>query len=128
MKKTLLLLALILSSFICIGQENSTFVKKYISMVSTKNGVLQPWEKTDITVVFNSDKLKDIVFYYPSGNTLTFHQIGGVEEGVTEDGKEYQLVHCIDEDGVKVRMQLFSHDSCLRILIAKGYMVEFYKD
>jgi hypothetical protein len=126
--KKLLLLALILSSFVCIAQENSTFVEKYTSTISEKDGVLQDWKKTDLTVVFNSNGTTDIVFYYSSGNIIKFYKIGNVEEGVTTGGHKYQLVQCIDEDGVKVIIQLFSNNSCLRITLAEGYMIEFHKD
>ena len=126
--KKLLLLALILSSFVCIAQENSTFVEKYTSTISKTDGVLQPWKKTDLTVVFNSNGTTDIVFYYTNGKTIKFYRIGNVEEGVTTGGHEYQLAQCIDKDGTKVIMQLFSNNSCLRLTLAEGYMIEFHKD
>ena len=124
--KKLLLGALLLLSTLMFSQE--TFVKKYTSMLSKKEDVLQPWEKVDVTVVFNAKGSKDIVFYYTTGNTRTFHQITDVTEGKTEDGQGYQFVHCVDQDGTRVGIQLFNDDTCLRILIAKGYMVEFHND
>ena len=50
--KKLLLGALLLLSVTVFSQE--AFVKKYTSMVSKKEDVLQPWERIDVTVVFNS--------------------------------------------------------------------------
>jgi len=124
--KKLLLGALLLLSMSVFAQD--TFVKKYTSMVSKKEDVLQPWERVNVTVVFNAKGSKDIVFYYSTGNTRTFHQITDVTEGKTEDGQGYQFVHCVDQDGNRVGVQLFNDDTCLRILIAKGYMVEFHND
>jgi imidazole glycerol phosphate synthase subunit HisF len=124
--KKLLLGALLLLSVTVFSQE--VFVKKYTSVVSKKEDVLQPWKRIDVTVVFNSKGSKDIVFYYATGNTRTFYQITDVTEGETEDGQGYQFVYCIDQDGDKVGFQLFNDDTCLRILIAKGYMVEFHND
>jgi len=124
--KKLLLGALLLLSVTVFSQE--AFVKKYTSMVSKKEDVLQPWERIDVTVVFNSKGSNDIVFYYATGNTRKFHQITDVTEGKTEDGQGYQFVNCVDQDGNKVGIQLFNDDTCLRILIAKGYMVEFHND
>ena len=124
--KKLLLGALLLLSMCTFAQE--TFVKKYTSMISKKDGVLQPWERVDVTVVFNPKKVRDIVIYYSTGNTLTLHQIGGATNGKTEDGQGYQIVECIDQDGEKVAIQLFDDDTCMRVLIAKGYMVEFHND
>lgn len=124
--KKLLLGALLLLSTLMFSQE--TFVKKYTSMISKKDGVLQPWEKVDVTVVFNPKKVRDIVIYYSTGNTLTLHQVGGATNGKTEDGIGYQIVSCIDQDGESVAVQLFDDDTCMRVLIAKGYMVEFHND
>jgi hypothetical protein len=124
--KKLLIYSLLLLSASMFAQE--TFVKKYNSIISKKNDVVQPWEKTDVTVVFNPKGVRDIVFYYSSGKTLILHQISGAKEGKTTDGSGYQIVECLDEDGDKVAVQLFDDDTCLRILIAKGYMVEFHND
>lgn len=124
--KKLLLGALLLLSITMFSQE--AFVKKYTSLVSKKADVLQPWEKIDVTVVFNAEGSKDIIFYYSNGNTRKFHQITEVRQGKTENGEGYQLVQCVDENGTKVAMQLFDDDTCLRILISKGYMIEFHND
>jgi len=126
MKKLLLGVMLLLSVHICTAQE--TFVKKYTSMISKKDGVLQPWEKADITVVFNPNGVRDIVIYYTNGSSLTLHQITGTTEGKTKGGDGYQIVRCIDEDGSKLAVQLFDDDTCMRILIAEGYFVEFHND
>lgn len=124
--KKLLLGALLLLSMCTFAQE--TFVKKYTSMISKKDGVLQPWEKTDITVVFNPNGVRDIVIYYTNGESLTLHQITGTTEGKTKSGDGYQIVRCIDQDGGKLAVQLFDDDTCMRILIAEGYFVEFHND
>ena len=125
MKKIFLgvLLLLVTSMF---SQE--TFVKKYTSMVSKKDEVLQPWEKVDVTVVFNPKGVRDIDIYYSSGNSITLHQIGSATEGKTNSGEGYQIIECIDQDGEKLSIQLFDDNTCFRILIAKGYMVEFHND
>jgi hypothetical protein len=124
--KKLLIFSLVLLSMCTFAQE--TFVKKYTSMISKKDDVLQPWQKTDVTVVFNPKGVRDIVIYYSNGNKLTLHQVGGATEGKTEDGQGYQIVSCIDQDGESVAVQLFDDDTCMRVLIAKGYMVEFHND
>ena len=124
--KKLLLGALLLLSMAMFSQE--TFVKKYTSMISKKDGVLQPWEKVDITVVFNPKKVRDVVIYYPTGTTLILHQVSGARNGKTKAGDGYQIVKCIDEQGETVAIQLFDDDTCMRVLIADGYMVEFHND
>jgi hypothetical protein len=126
MKKLLLGALLLLSSFVCFAQD--TFVKKYTSLISVSNDVKGEWQTTDITVVFNANGVRDIVFYYPNGNIRTFHQIVGMTKDVTTNGDAYQIVECLDESGDRVAIQLFEDDTCLRVIIAKGYYVEFHKN
>ena len=126
MRKLLLGALLLLSSFMCIAQE--AFVKKYTSLISVSNNVKGEWQTTEITVAFNPNGVADVIFYYPNGFTKTFHQIGNPEKDKTTNGDEYQIVQCLDESGDKVYIQLFDDDTCLRILIANGWYIEFHKD
>ena len=126
MKKLLLAALLLLSSFMCIAQD--TFVKKYTSLIPVSNNVKGEWQSADITVVFNANGVRDIVFYYPNGNIRTFHQIVGMTKDVTTNGDAYQIIECLDESGDRVAIQLFEDDTCLRVIIAKGYYVEFHKN
>ena len=126
MKKLLLGALLLLSSYTCIAQE--TFVKKYTSLIAVNNNVKGEWQSADITVVFNADGVRDIVFYYPNGNTRTFHQIVSMTKNTTTNGDAYQIVECLDESGNRVAIQLFEDDTCLRVIVAKGYYIEFHKD
>ena len=124
MKKLLLVALLSILSTTMFSQE--TFVTKYTSFITKKNNVLQPWEKAEVTVVFNPNQVKDVVFYYVSGKTMTFHQVSGVKEGKTDNGEGYQVFDCVDQDGSYVTLQLFDDNTCLRILISEGYMIEFH--
>ena len=71
---------------------------------------------------------QEIVFYYSNGNTRTFYQTANAEEGKTKSGQEYQIVDCVDQDGTEVSIQLFDDNTCLRVIVAKGYTVEFYNN
>ena len=126
MKKLLLGALLLLSIFMSNAQD--TFVNKYTSSISIKNNIKGEWQTADITVVFNAGGVRDIVFYYPNGNTKTFHQIIGMTKNVTTNGEAYQIIECLDESGDRVAIQLFDDDTCLRVIVAKGYYVEFHKD
>ena len=126
MRKLLLITFLLLSSVVCIAQD--TFVKKYTSSIAINNYVKDKWQSADITVVFNAGGVRDIVFYYPNENTRTFHQITGMTKDKTTNGDEYQIVECLDESGDRVAIQLFDDDTCLRVIIDKGYYVEFHRD
>jgi hypothetical protein len=125
MKKLLLGALLLLSSFVCMAQE--TFVKKYTSMIAVSNNVKGEWQSTDMTVVFNPKGVTDIVFYYPNGSIRTFHQITDMTKDTTTNGDAYQIVECLDESGDRVAIQLFEDDTCLRVIIDKGWFIEFHK-
>jgi hypothetical protein len=124
MKKLLLALLFSASMF----SQTETFVKKYTSYVSESKGVMQPWVNSGVTVVFNANNTNDIVFYYPNDTKRTVHQVGNVKEEVTTGGQKYQIIECVDEDGTELAIQLFDSGTALRILIAKGYFVEFHND
>jgi hypothetical protein len=125
MRKLLLGALLLLSSFVCFAQE--AFVKKYTSMISVSNDVKGEWQRTDLTVVFNPKGISDIVFYYPNGSQRTFHQITNPEKNKTTSGDTYQIVECLDESGERVAIQLFDDDTCLRVIVDKGYFIEFHR-
>lgn len=127
MKKQLLVIIISLFSITCFSQE--TFVKKYTSFITTNNYVLGEWERTDVTVVFNPKGIRDIVFYYTNGSVRTYHQVTSTQTGKTKNNDAYQIVECIDdEDGARVAIQLFDDDTCIRIIIASGYNIEFHRD
>ena len=126
MKKLILEALLLLNSFMSIAQE--TFIKKYTSMISVSNNVKGEPESTDITVVFNPDGVSDIVFYYPNRSIKTFHQITSPEKDKTKNGDTYQILECLDESGRRVAIQLFDDDTCLRVILDKGWFIEFHKD
>lgn len=126
MKKLFLLLLFTMFSLTSFSQ---TFVKKFTSAIAQKAGVFGDWEKVSLTVVFNEEETEDIVFYYSNGTTKRFHQIGDVEINTTKSGQGYQIIYCIDNsDGNDVAIQLFDDSKTLRILISKGYFVEFHRD
>ena len=124
--KKLFLSGLVL--MLSVASFSQTFVKKYNTLITEKAGVMGEWQDTSMTVVFNESVTGDIVFYYNDGTVKRFHQIGNVEENKTVTGQGYQIITCIDnQDGKQIAIQLFDDDTALRILIAKGYFVEFHR-
>ena len=118
----------VLFMMLSVASFSQTFVKKYTSVISEKAGVLGKWETTSMTVVFNESVTKDIVFYYSDGSQKRFHQVGDVEEDKTVSGNPYQIITCIDNnDGSQIAIQLFDDDTTLRVIIGKGYYVEFHR-
>lgn len=125
MKKLILVALLFTLSMSTFAQD--AFVKKYTSYVTKSKGVLQPWVTTEVTVVFNADNVRDVVLYYTDGRIKRLHQITSSKDGKTYNGDGYQMIDCIDESGAEITLQLFDDDTCLRLIIADGYLIEFHK-
>lgn len=126
MKKILLTPLLILSTTLCIAQQE--IVKKYTSMIIISNDIKGEWVQTDLTVSFNSKENKDIIFNYPNGKSAKFNIIANMDKGTTDNCDTYQLVQCLDDDNQRVFIQLFDNDTHLRLIIKKGYYIEFHRD
>jgi hypothetical protein len=126
MKKILLTSLLILSTTLCIAQQE--IVKKYTSMITISNDIKGEWVETDLTVSFNSKENKDIIFNYANGKSVKFHKIANMDKGTTINCDTYQLVQCLDDDNQRVFIQLFDNDAHLRVIIKKGYYIEFHRD
>ena len=103
-----------------------TFVRKYISMIITDNFITSESQPADVTVVFNPNGQRKIVFYFSNGNRRVYYQLEGVIEGKTNSGEEYQFIKCLDEAGITTFIQLFDELGCLRVIIDEGYKIEFY--
>lgn len=106
---------------VCCAQE--TFVRKYTKCISEINNKLGDWEDVDLTVVFNEKKTNNVVLYYPS-KTIVLYKIGKLQTSKTNNGEEYQLIECLDDDGNRLALQLFSE--AMRIIIDGGY-IEFHE-
>ena len=115
---------MLLCNTIIFSQE--TFVRKYISMIVTDNFIASESQPADVTVVFNSNGQRKIVFYFANGQRRVYYQLEGVTEGKTNAGEEYQFIKCLDESGLTTFIQLFDELGCLRVIIAEGYKIEFY--
>ena len=107
----------------CHSQD--TFVRKYTSYLTKTNDKLSDWEEIDLTVVFNEKTTNNVVLYYPT-KTKTLYKIGSIKTNTTVGGHEYQVIDCIDEEGNKLSLQLFS--GAMRIILhdGDGY-IEFHE-
>jgi hypothetical protein len=126
MKKLLLVALLLLSTLTASAQD--TFVVDYTSCVSFKDGVNQGWKDISITVVYNEKNTSDIVLYYGGGKTVRYKKTGSIIKEKTTANQDYQFVECIDtSDGLSVGIQYFESTETLRVIVQKGWYVEFHK-
>lgn len=124
--KKLLLLSMLLFGTTSFAQE--TFILKYTSFITKEDNVIQPERFMNVTVVFNEKKTTDVVLYYDSGATIRYNTYGGTEKVTTKGGEKTQTVKALDSaDGKEVLLQLFESTGTLRIIIANGWFIEFYK-
>ena len=113
--KNLILIILFIFSVNKLNAQD-TFVKKYTSFVTKDDKGISDWKTVSLTVVYNEKVTNDVVMYYPN-KTKRLYKIGNIEEGETNNGEEYQLIKCIDDEGVEIRLQLF--DDSLRLFIGQ---------
>ena len=126
MKKITLLV--LLTTTLCFAQS-STFVKKYNSYVIEKNNIKESRKYGEVTVVFNNNEQKEIVFYYASGSIKKYYQITEIKEGNTANGDGFQVVDCVDSiTGKIVALQLFDDGTCLRLFISSTIFIEMHND
>jgi hypothetical protein len=122
MKKILFVLLLSATTFVSLAQE--TFVYKYTSFITNINDVKSEMKPIEVTFVFNEGTSTDIVVY-GQGEEKRFYRTGGITEGKTTGGYEYQWVDCVQaKTGYKASIQLFT--DAVRIFM-KGDYVEYQK-
>ena len=118
MKKILFVLLLSATTFVSLAQE--TFVYKYTSFITNINDVKSEMKPIEVTFVFNEGTSTDIVVY-GQGEEKRFYRTGGITEGKTTGGYEYQWVDCVQaKTGYKASIQLFT--DAVRIFMKGDYV------
>ncbi len=126
MKKLLLILLFFIGISTSYAQD--TFIVEYTSCISYKDGVDQGWKDITVTAVFNEKNTSDVVLYYGGGKAIRYKKTGKIVKDQTKSGDKYQFIECIDtSDGTTVGIQYFQSNETLRVIIAKGWYVEFHK-
>lgn len=113
---------------LCISAQSQTmFSRNYTSEITCENGIRRERQPTDVTVVYNYNNTAKVYVLYPNGVSASFYPQSYTKSGETVNGDTWQAVECVDEAGNNVLLQLFDDDTCLRIIVALGYYVEFYR-
>jgi len=119
MKKLLFIVMIILSSF--MYAQEKPFARKYNYSILENE---KKYKKIDLTVVFNYNGTKDVVFYL-TGREIYMFRISNTTNGKTKYGHKYQVFDCINgEGGEKITLQLF--DKFLRVFMYEDY-VEYHE-
>jgi len=85
------------------------------------------WEESYNTFVININNNKDIMHFRPNGNRVTYRNVSNVvEKGKTSEGKEYQIISLLDENGDEFLFQLFNDIAIgIKFAFSTGVMIQF---
>lgn len=127
MKKLLFTLVV---TFFSIGfskaQDKFRADYNYICFYDSDTKTWSEWTPAEHTLVFNYNANNDIVHFTAKGEMITYRNTGNKDEGYT-NGKHYQTLDLIDEDGNFIRIQLFDDQSIGMKLMWGNQMVQFSK-
>lgn len=81
------------------------------------------WKYGEIRGVYNLNRNGDVKIVTSSSEQL-FVRIGEVEEGSIDDGTRYKIMETMDEEGVKVGIQLFVTGD-MKLIYPDGGIIQF---
>jgi hypothetical protein len=110
------------------GQDRFRVDYTHFCVYETAKDQWSEWQKGNNTFVFNVNNNNDIAFYKANGDVAYLRKLSGVEESKTEQGYEYQIVHILDEEGIRCRLQLFYDESVGLKLIYNNVIFQFAKE
>lgn len=120
MKKFITILAVLLISFVSIGQTQ--FRRTYDTAISSTTGET----KSNNVFLFNYGGTTDLKVYLSSDETVMYEQLSDFEDGETESGYKYIIAEYANkETGYKMHIQVFSDRAdSVRLLLNNGESIE----
>lgn len=80
----------------------------YVSIYDNDKGKWSDWKEGDNTFIINANANKDIIHIKASGSEVNYRRTSqNVESKYTSDGKSYQIINAIDDNGNHFQFQLF---------------------
>ncbi len=100
----------------------------YVALYNSKTEKWSEWEKGYNTFVINANDNRDIVHIKANGEEVNYRRISQkVERNTTSDGKEYQIIYCLDDNGNKFQFQIFDDIKIGIKLIYGDVLIQFAK-
>ncbi len=114
------------------SSSNSTGEKFRIDydMVSFYDVKTETWSAFEAgynTFVININDNGDIMHIWANGEKVIYRKMSGVEKDYTKDGKHYQIIKALDDDGNIFRFQIFDDTSVGLKMIYGNVMIQFAK-
>ena len=122
MRKLVYIVFLFLGTLL-YGQTDK-FRRDYNYVSFYRDGKWGKWEEGRNTIVFNANANNDIVIYKASGDKEVYRKISNIEKGKNKDGKNYQSLVLVDEEGDE--LVLFLYDSgTLKFVYDENLQIQF---
>lgn len=110
------------------GMEKFRVDMDLVTIYNTTTEKWSEWKEGFNSFVINYNDNGDILHIKASGKQAIYRKVSGnVEKTTTEDGKRYQIIDVIDEDGDRCSFQIFDDYSIGIKLIYKNAMIQFSK-
>jgi hypothetical protein len=98
-----------------------------VSFYDVKTGTWSDFESGYNTFVININDNGDIMHIKANGEKAIYRKMSGVEEDYTKDGKHYQIINALDDDGDIFKFQIFDDTSIGLKMIYGNVMIQFAK-
>jgi hypothetical protein len=85
------------------------------------------WKLGYNTFVINCNDNNDIMHIKVNGSKVIYRKLSGVQEGITEEGKHYQIIRALDDDGDIFRFQIFDDSEIGAKIMYSNFMIQFFK-
>ena len=114
-------------------EDKSSTVEKFridynnVSIYDTKTDKWSDWKSGFNTFVVNINDNGDIMHIKANGEKVTYRKLSGVEEGNTKEGKHYQIIKALDDEGDTFSFQIFDDEEIGLKMMYGNVFIQFAK-
>jgi hypothetical protein len=100
----------------------------YVSIFDAETEKWTDWKEGYNTFIINANSNKDIIHIKPSGVEVNYRRTSQiVDRKFTSEGKGYQIINAIDDDGDRFQFQIFDDIKIGIKMIYGNVMIQFAK-
>ena len=115
------------------SQSSTQLVEKfrvdynYVAVYDKEANKWSDWKEGFNTFVVNINNNGNIMHVKANGEKVIYRKLSGVEEGSTQEGKHYQIIRALDNDGDSFSFQIFDDVSVGLKMMYGNIMIQFAK-